>query len=156
MPIALGKKNKDVVNKAYTAVNDHINNLNKHRFFYKVLLFISWIFILIGFFSVVATYLLIDKKNRSTNIDYTAYISWGVLGLALLIIFLLIYFRNGKETAENLTEMNELLKETEFELKDRDRQQAVAEQKIADIEEKYTGEKAKTQEALRTIFASQI
>ena len=156
MPISLGKKNRDVASQANKAVNDHINNLNKHRFFYKVLLFISWIFILIGFFSVVSTYLLIDEKNRTTSIDYTAYITWGVLGVALLIIFLLIYFRNGKENDQNLTKMNELLKETEFEIKDRDRQQAEFKQKIADIEEKYAGSKVKTQEALRTIFGSQI
>lgn len=152
MAISLGKKNKDIAKQANKAVNDHINNLNKHRFFYKVLLIISWIFILIGFFSVVATYLLIDIKDRKASIDYTAYISWGVLGLALLIIFLLIYFRNGKETAENLTQLNELLRETEFEIKDKERQQAAAEQKIADMKEEYAGKIEKQQKAFTTIF----
>lgn len=152
MPITLGKNKKDVASQANRAVNDHINNLNKHRFYYKVLLMISWFFILVGFFSVVATYLLIDEKNRTTSIDYTVYISWGVLGLALLIIFLLIYFRNGKETAENLTQLNELLRETEFEIKDKERQQAAAEQKIADMKEEYAEKIEKQQKALRTIF----
>ena len=152
MPVSLGKNKKDVASQANTAVNDHINNLNKHRFYYKVLLMISWFFILVGFFSVVATYLLIDKKNRTTSIDYTAYITWGVLGVALLIIFLLIYFRNCKETAENLTQLNELLRETEFEIKDKERQRAAAEQKIADIKEEYAGKIEKQQKALRTIF----
>ncbi len=152
MAISLGKKNKDIAEKANKAVNDHINNLNKHRFFYKVLLIISWIFILVGFCSVVATYLLIDEKNRTTSIDYTAYISWGVLGLALLIIFLLIYFRNGKETAENLTQLNELLRETEFEIKDKDNQRIAAEQKIADMKAEYAGKVENQQKALRTIF----
>ena len=152
MPVSLGKNKKDVASQANTAVNDHINNLNKHRFYYKVLLMISWFFILVGFFSVVATYLLIDEKNRTTSIDYTAYITWGVLGLALLIIFLLIYFRNGKETAENLTQLNELLRETEFEIKDKERQRAAAEQKIADIKEEYAGKIENQQKALRTIF----
>ena len=152
MPIALDKNKKSVASQANKAVNDHINNLNKHRFFYKVLLIISWIFILVGFCSVVATYLLIDEKNRSTSIDYTAYISWGVLGLALLIIFLLIYFRNGKETAENLTALNELLRETEFEIKDKERQQAATEKKIADIQEENANNAEKMRAAFRTIL----
>lgn len=155
MPSSSGKS-KGVAEQANTAVNDHINNLNKHRFFYKVLLFISWIFILIGFCSVVATYCLIDIKDRKTSIDYTAYISWGVLGLAIIIIFLLFYFRNGKETAENLTQLNELLKETELEIKDKDKQRADAVQKLSDKEDEFKEKTKKQREAIKTLLGGSI
>jgi uncharacterized membrane protein YvbJ len=155
MPSSSGK-NKGIAEQANTAVNDHINNLNKHRIFYKVLLFISWIFIIVGFCSVVATYCLIDIKDRKNSIDYTAYISWGVLGLAIVIIFLLIYFRNGKETAENLTQLNELLKETELEIKDKEKQRIAAEQKLIDTQEEFEEKTKKQKEAIKTLFGGSI
>ncbi len=60
--------------------------------------------------------------------------------------------RLKNEYCEYLTKMNELLKETEFELKDKDKQRAAAEQKITDIQEENAGNKVKSLEALRTIF----
>lgn len=96
----------DNVNYILDKMSKHTQNLDNHRYFYKILLIIAIILLAVATAFIGSLYGVVKENDRSDTFNLLTYISFGLVGSAILILTIVVYLRYRKENNQDISGIN--------------------------------------------------
>jgi len=94
------------VNDILDKMSKHTQNLDNHRYFYKILLIIAIILLAVATGFIGSLYGVVKENDRSDTFNLLTYISFGLVGSAILILTIVVYLRYRKENNQDISGIN--------------------------------------------------
>ena len=94
------------VNDILDKMSKHTQNLDNHRYFYKILLIIAIILLAVATGFIGSLYGVVKKNDRSDTFNLLTYVSFGLVGSAILILTIVVYLRYRKENNQDISGIN--------------------------------------------------
>lgn len=146
----MSSNNNDDVNFILDKMNKHTQNLDNHRYFYKILLIISIVLLIVAIAFIGALFGVVKKEDRSDTFNVLTYISFSLVGSAILILSIIVYLRYRKENNQDISGINKAVRNLGDAAKK-------AREQAADANQKALAEQLKAvriKEAARTLAAA--
>jgi len=94
------------VNDILDKMSKHTQNLDNHRYFYKILLIIAIILLAVATAFIGSLYGVVKENDRSDTFNLLTYVSFGLVGSAILILTIVVYLRYRKENNQDISGIN--------------------------------------------------
>ena len=94
------------VNDIIDRMSRHTQNLENHRYIYKILLIVAIVLLIVSMGFIGGLFATVKKEDRSKTFKLVAYISFGLIGTAIFILSVIVYFRYLKENTDNIRGLN--------------------------------------------------